>query len=643
MSRSVARLSLPRLSGAIVTVAAVIVLELVARAGIALPSAAPLLLLGVAGSAFVGGVVGGMTGVVIAAGYLVYLYSDSTAVFRLSSSDQFRLALIVISGTGIALLAGLLKRRSDEIVDNDRLKLVNTSAELEQARELHQAVIDSLPSHVAVLDGRGRIIAVNRAWETFGRENAAGQSASPGLGANYLDVCHGAVGAEVGDARRVAAGIKSVLAGECERFTFEYPCHSPTEQRWFLLSVTPLAHRHQGAVVTHISISPRKLAEQELSRMFRRLELQQLRLQGLLANVPAIVWEVYADPQRQSENFVSRYLEQMLGYPVKQWLADDQFWLSIIHPEDRDGARRQLDELLSSGNATSLVYRCISADNRTVWVETRAVSIIDDTQQIIGFRCVTLDISQHKRAQRALRRRADQLIRLARRLKKSNEDLDQFAYITSHDLRAPLRGIANLSRWIEEDLGDRFTPEAHQQMEMLRGRVHRMEALINGILQYSRVGRVKIRPERVDIEQLIRECIDLLGPPAQFVFDIGPDMPVIVGQKLRLQQVIMNLISNAIKHHDRPGGRLRISARDLGELYEFSFSDNGPGIAPAYHEKIFQLFQTLRPRDQVEATGVGLSLVKRIVESQGGSVQVESQEGHGATFRFTWPKNVIGA
>jgi signal transduction histidine kinase len=247
--------------------------------------------------------------------------------------------------------------------------------------------------------------------------------------------------------------------------------------------------------------------------------------------------------------------------------------------------------------------------------------------------------AHRQRAQQILRRRAAKLIRVARQLKRSNDELDQFAYITSHDLRAPLRGIANLSRWIEEDIGESFPPEARKQMDLLRGRVHRMEALIDGILRYSRVGRVKVTPQAVDVTQLVREVIDLLAPPPErFRIEIVDPLPTLRTDRVRLQQVFMNLIGNAIKHHDKSNGLIRIGCRDLDEFFEFSVSDDGPGIDVQYHERVFVIFQTLEPRDKVEGTGVGLSLVKKIVEHYGGSVRISSKRGEGATFYFTWPK-----
>jgi signal transduction histidine kinase len=170
-----------------------------------------------------------------------------------------------------------------------------------------------------------------------------------------------------------------------------------------------------------------------------------------------------------------------------------------------------------------------------------------------------------------------------------------------------------------------------------------MEAMIDGILEYSRVGRVNVKPERVDVRVLLADVVDLLDPRAGIEVVIEPGMPVVAGHKLSLHQVFMNLIGNAIKHHDKPAGRIVVGCREAGEMFEFTVADDGPGIDPKYHDKVFVIFQTLQPRDQVEGTGVGLSLVKKIVESEGGTIRVESEAGRGATFRFTWPREVAAA
>ncbi|HWR43059.1 sensor histidine kinase [Sporomusa sp.] len=223
-------------------------------------------------------------------------------------------------------------------------------------------------------------------------------------------------------------------------------------------------------------------------------------------------------------------------------------------------------------------------------------------------------------------------------LKLRNQELDQFAYIVSHDLKAPLRAITNLSSWIEEDLKDTKSEEIRNNLALLRKRVYRMDNLIKGILEYSRVGRTSSPVEQCNIALLLADIIDDLNPPAGFRIETGAEMPTIVTDSLRLRQVLANLIDNAIKHHDKQSGIVRISMNEIGSLYEFSVEDDGPGIASAYHEKIFEMFQVLKPRDTTENTGVGLALVKKIVENQGGKIQVASLDGQGTSFRFTWPK-----
>lgn len=221
-------------------------------------------------------------------------------------------------------------------------------------------------------------------------------------------------------------------------------------------------------------------------------------------------------------------------------------------------------------------------------------------------------------------------------LAERNLELDRFSHIVSHDLKAPLRGIRNLSEWIEEDLADKLTEDIQNHLRLQRERILRMENLIDGLLQYARVGRQNAPIETVDVRELLEEVIDSINPPANFEIAIDK-MPIITTQRLFLEQVFSNLISNGIKHHPRLDGKVTISVREQERFYEFSVADNGAGIAPMAQSKIFDVFHTLNRADS-RNTGVGLAIVKKIVEERGGKITVESEVGKGTTFLFQWIK-----
>jgi PAS domain S-box-containing protein len=272
-----------------------------------------------------------------------------------------------------------------------------------------------------------------------------------------------------------------------------------------------------------------------------------------------------------------------------------------------------------------------------------SVSQISLNQRMI---VIIRDITERQQAAEKLQARAQELTQVNAilaatnaELQSRNQELDQFAYVASHDLKAPLRAIASLSEWMEEDLSDQIPYENKHQMNLLRSRVKRMEALINGLLYYSRIGRTHIPIETVDVRALIEEIIDSLAPPSTFTFTIGPEMPIMNTRRLPLRQVLANLLDNALMHHPRLDGNVAVSVADRGRWYEFTIQDDGNGIDPSYHDKIFTIFQTLEPRDVRESTGIGLAIIKKILETEGGSIKVESQVGEGAAFKFTWLKS----
>ncbi len=230
--------------------------------------------------------------------------------------------------------------------------------------------------------------------------------------------------------------------------------------------------------------------------------------------------------------------------------------------------------------------------------------------------------------------------RLIEELERSNNELDEFAYVASHDLKAPLRVIDNASRWLEEDLAQYLDEDSLENMQLLRSRVSRMERLLDDLLEYSRIGRKMDDQYREVIsgQTLMEDILLLLAPPDGFVVKIDDAFDQIKLNRMPVQQILLNLINNAIKHHDKKAGIVEVGVEDMGEVLAFSVKDDGPGIDPQFHDQVFKMFQTLQSRDRVEGSGMGLAMVRKHIEHFGGTLTLNSALGEGATFRFTWPK-----
>lgn len=223
-------------------------------------------------------------------------------------------------------------------------------------------------------------------------------------------------------------------------------------------------------------------------------------------------------------------------------------------------------------------------------------------------------------------------------LERMSFEIDRLFYAVSHDLRAPLRGVANLAAWIEEDLAEGKEDEVRQHVQTLQGRVARMDDMLSAVLDYAKVGSAEIELSSVDVGQVLEEMAaddDLV--PASFDLTWSA-MPTVVTQLSSLRGVLVGLVDNAVKHHDRDEGTITVTSEDAGEHWRFRITDDGPGIPPRYRERVFHLFATLRRRDEVEGSGMGLAIVQKIVVSQGGTIAVEQARPRGSTFVFTWPK-----
>lgn len=302
-------------------------------------------------------------------------------------------------------------------------------------------------------------------------------------------------------------------------------------------------------------------------------------------------------------------------------------------------------ELVLANNDTVLEPRPFSVlwdpDIASVWVMEHPTD-----PRMDGVRREVTEVnSELANTQRDLVRERGRLADALGDTERSNRLLDEFAHAISHDLKAPLRSVANYARWIEEDIGDVLTGEARGHMDLLRAQVERMRTMINGVLDYARSGRARTQPEAVNVRELVDEVIALLDPPRSVHIAISDALPVLVTERAPLRQVFLNLIGNAIKHSRRDDARVEVGVWDAGNAYDFHVRDNGPGVPARAQEKIWALFHTLAPREAgasepTEGTGVGLAIVRKLVEVHGGRAWVDSTAGDGATFHFLWPKHV---
>jgi two-component system sensor kinase FixL len=370
----------------------------------------------------------------------------------------------------------------------------------------------------------------------------------------------------------------------------------------------------------------RDLALQD--RSFEELRHTEAHLEHIIDSINDVVWSI--SPSGDRVLFVNSAWERVFGHSHIEAQNNPGLWQQTIHPEDRSLATEALATLLAK-DELDLEYRIVRPDGEVRWISDHA-TIVRDAQGVpVRIDGIGRDVTRRKQNE-------ERQAALMHELKSANEELKNFAYVVSHDLKAPLRAISSLAEWIASDYADKFDDEGREHLRLLVGRTRRMDALIDGILQYSRVGRAQEGRTDVDLDALMHEVIDSLAPPARIRIEIDTPLPTVHVDGTRMQQVFQNLISNAIKYIDKPQGEVHLGCIAEKKTWKFYVRDNGPGIEQRHFERIFQLFQTLVPRDHVESTGVGLALVKKIIELHDGSVWLESKVGEGSTFFFTLPK-----
>lgn len=304
-------------------------------------------------------------------------------------------------------------------------------------------------------------------------------------------------------------------------------------------------------------------------------------------------------------------------------------WLEFWGGEAREAAQSAFNEA-RQGRAGQFDGFCATAKGSPRWWEVAVTPIFNEQHDVTEILSVSRDITARKNAELALKAR--------------NQELDRFASVVSHDLKAPLRGVCSLTEWIVEDLDPTtVSSEVQESLTLLQNRVQRMSHLVDGLLQVARTGRSEVPAESVDVAELLSEVLEAIALPKTFKIIHATALPTkLVARRLLLTQVFSNCLSNAHKHHDKESGQIEISAQEKGSHYEFSIADDGPGIPEEMRDRVFKMFQTLGPDStSTTNTGIGLALIEKIITAEGGKLWLEPHTPRGCKFCFTWPKAAI--
>jgi PAS domain S-box-containing protein len=508
-------------------------------------------------------------------------------------------------------------------------------SQLQRESAFRQAIEDSIPAGIVVSDLQGRQTYVNPFFCTM-----VGWSKSELTGAErpYLYWPDEEVS-------QIEEAFNRMLQGRAPSSGFELRFRRKNDERFDVLVLVSALLDNRGLQkgwLTSVSdITEKKKAEAEKGQLLSQIEAHRQRLSSIIASVPGVVWEAWGEPDDASQqiNFVSDYVETMLGYRVEEWLATSNFWLTIVHPDDKERAAREAAAFFADGKGRSRQFRWRTKEGEVIWVEAQAVVIRNETGEPIGMRGVTMDITPRKQAEEDLKRKTIEA-QQASRVKS------QFVSNVSHELRTPLNGVLGYTHLLLDGTYGPLTDRQKMPIERVLQNANDLLYLITNLLDLSKIesGRMSVGLTSVNIPSLLQQIFAGIQPMIEkkglsIRWNVDPALPVIESDLGKIKQILVNLLSNAVKFTRE--GEVAIEARNLPSQrgIEVSIRDTGTGMRPEDIPKIFEAFHQVDASATREfgGTGLGLTIVKELAEMLKGEIRVESVFGEGSSFTLFLP------
>ena len=398
--------------------------------------------------------------------------------------------------------------------------------------------------------------------------------------------------------------------------------------------------------VLYAAMRERTTAQKEQLKLAAAVAIERKRVEDIVAHVPGVVWEAWGEPEASTQriDFVSNYVEKMLGYSVEEWLSTPNFWRTIVHEEDREAAGREAAKTFASGKGGVNRFRWITKDGREVWVESQSVVVCDEMGKPVAMRGVTMDITETIRAQEERTKLLESEQEARAQSEQANRLKDEFLATISHELRTPLNAIVGWARLLRS--GQLDSGNLAHAYEVIERNAWSQKQIIEDMLDVSRIitGKLRIGLVPLELVPVVQAAMDVVRPAAEakeIVFKSQFDAPelLVSGDAERLQQVIWNLLSNAVKFTPN-GGVVEIVVKRKNGSAEIAVRDNGPGIPVDFLPHIFERFSQADSSSTRRhgGLGLGLAITRHLVELHGGVVKAENREdGNGAVLTVTLP------